>query len=332
MARRRTKVSFREVVTVKQQKQKKKKQSAPKPRQPRQKIASLTRDLTCSVLNPFECSACIPDGRTNTGCFTLKQTGTLGTGAAGGACGIYVCPNPQAIYYPDGSSTATTTTISGNWSQVSIATVSAQYESYRPVSCGLRVTYVGNTQTDQGIIVAGQLALGQAISTLNGLTAAGLANASANYQQVPLRNGAQVIWRPESMNDMMDFVPFSSSTSAVSINTEAPVIYCAVFGGNASTPALLQYEFTVNFEGQFLSSSYIPGGIQSSSKAMPMAEPGWYENMKNIVDRVSPIVPMVGSILTATGMPGAQMLGNLASLANGIIYPSTRAKTSRVGI
>lgn len=318
------------MITFKSSKAKRSK-SLNKPKQKNKTLSMqpYTRELACSVIDPFSCSACVPDGRTNTGCFSLKTTGTLGTGAGGSCCGLAVQGAPNAPYYVDTLSVNSTATVTGNWAQLAIATIAAQYQSYRVVSYGLRLNYVGNTQTDQGIIVCGQMPATMALSAINGLNAGQIANLSSDFRQYSLRNGCQVTWRPEEMTAISSFKQFGNSTLAVSSNqTISPpnTIFAWVFGCNAATASLVQYELIVNFEGQFNQQNYIPGGLQSKTSAAPRSEVGWYETAKKVIDTVDAIVPLVGSVLTAFGVGGPAT--KLGGMGNGVMYPARLSRSS----
>jgi hypothetical protein len=325
MAKKRTVVTFKKAVAV--QRPKAKKVSAPRTR-----IGSegkLTRDLACAVLDPFSCSACIPDGRTNSGCFSLKADGQLSTGASTGTCcSIAICPQNGFINKVDSGSTSTTPTFTGVWSSSNLATLQAQYQACRPVSCGLRLTFAGATQTDQGTIIVGQAPTDFPLSQLSAATMQTLSQELSDYRVIPLRNGAEITWRPECMDDMMTWSSIASGIANQNVTSgpTVPYIVAVIYGAEVNSVAV-NYEWVMSFEGQFNNLQYVPGGISSQKATGPMAEPGWYERMKNIVDKVAPIFPLVGSTLTAvTGVPAFAALG---SLANGIRYPAVIGKSSR---
>jgi len=288
--------------------------------------------LAQSMLDPWASSACIPDGSRGIGCFSVKETGTLSSGAGGTVCGIALGMNPGAQKYIDSGSVSTNAVVTGNWAAASgLSAISAQYSRVRPVSAGLRLTYTGATQTDEGISVAGQVPAGYALSNYN---ASGLSTISATeqyYKTVPIRNGVQIVWRPDDMDDQMQFQAIAGTT-AVSALFTYPILAAWVFGVNVNTAGIAQYEFVVNYEGQFNSQSYIPGGINSRSNNNP-AEPGWYENAVNIVNQFDPIVPLIGSTFGPlaggiAGLASGVVKGGL-QLANGLMYPSMNNRSSR---
>lgn len=337
MAKRQTKIKEKIRISIdpKSRKVNRKIQKKPRPQRKGNVFSALsmgpyTKELACSIADPFSCSACIPDGRTNTGCFSIKDTGVLGTGAGGSCCGLIIVGDLNKQFMKDTLSTSATTTIAANWTTVSLATLFAQYNGYRPVSYGIRFNYIGNTNTDQGVICVGQVASGQIAVNMNNWSMSQLANGSSDYRQFPLRNGCQVTWRPESLEPLANWNSFTAATADG--NASLPqmgqnMIYAYVFGCTAATAAVVQYEVVINFEGQFKQQNYIPGGLLSKS-SIPKAEVGWYEKMKNVIDNVVPIIPLVGSALTAFGIPGASALNTLGALSNGIRYPSQVARSS----
>jgi hypothetical protein len=285
------------------------------------------RELACSVTDPWSCSACIPDGSTNTGCFSIKQMFTLGTGAAGTAASLFIHPDVDNFSYQDTGSTATTTTVTGNWvAAASFTAITSQYQMTRPVSAGIRVEYVGNTQTDQGVIVVGLSSSGQGISNYNTATLGLFTQKLLSYKTFPLRAGAQITWRPEDWQDMEEFQLCGSAVDPVTGGNDRPVMCVAIFGANAATSSLVQCEVVANFEGQFKMQTFIPGGISGQLKSTVPAVPGWYEKAKNIFNLVEPYIPLVLSLLGGNG--------NVASLAmgNGMKYAITSGKSSRRNI
>jgi len=268
----------------------------------------LSRDLAKSLANPFEVSACIPDGSRGVGCFSVKISTTLATGT--GTCtSAAINLDPRSIAFNDSGSANTTPTISGSWSATNaISTIQANYDAYRPISAGIRITYISNTQTDGGVLLLGQVGGDTPLSTFNGKT---LSNASAlcsYYKTIPLRNGAELTWRPTEMDDMMAWSATAGSASLVSVGQATPYLICFIYGGNASS-TLAQLDYVVNFEGRFSNQTFLPGGIDTVSPH-PKAETGWFEKAQNFIRLVEPIVPV------AT---------NLFSMANGLRYSSKTA-------
>lgn len=280
--------------------------------------------LAQSVANPFIESSCIPDGSTGLGCFTLRQIGTITTGAGGSVGGIWLQPNPAALYYVDTANTGATNAVTGNWSQSSqITNLVALYRNYRVVSCGLRVEFIGNTQTDQGTIYLGQFGAGTTLSTFNAATPAAGAIVSQYFKRFPLRNGGIITWRPGTEVDQANFTDLTNATVAVGAVTPTPFIGVLMDGVAASSSAI-GWEFVVNFEGQYEQQALQTGGGEMVRPTVP-ARAGWYETMKNIVDQVDPIVPFVGGMFDAVDRiaRGRNPMGkgsrfNLQSLANGL--------------
>jgi len=267
--------------------------------------------------NPFEFSACIPDGSNGTGCFSLKQDIVLSTGVAGTCCGIIAAPLPAALYYNDSSSVNATATIAGNYSQATqITQVNSLYGKYRPISMGIRGAFVGATSSDQGVIVVGQANGSLLASTMNGATVTSMSALLSSYKIFPLREGFEIVWTPEDSPDVSQFNPTVSTVYPVNTGFSAPYLVAYVFGA-ASTAGCLNVELIANFEGQYESQTFMSGGINVAQKP---AESGWYESAKNFILGVEKIVPHVRSAAAIyNGVRSLPSVPNLGTLANGFL-------------
>jgi hypothetical protein len=287
-------------------------------------IGPLTKMLAMSLANPFEYSGCIPDGARGVGCFSVKNEFILGTGAAGTCCGIAWNPNygGQALYVLDTLSTAVTPTTPTNWSNANqIGTIDSLYAKARPISAGLRITYIGNTQTDGGLILGGLLSGGVSINSISGQALTNVAAFSKTYKIVPLRNGVEVIWLPDDEMDVANFSTFNSNNLACTQTFQAPLLIAWIFGAGASTASLAQVECVANFEGQYSNTTFMPGGLADNT---PPAEGGWYENIMNFARSIEQVVPAIGQFAqTNTG----KALGQMA-MGNGYRYASRIASTA----
>jgi hypothetical protein len=294
-------------------------------------MVSPAADLAMSWINPFERSSCIPDGSNGTGCFSLKQQFLLGTGTNGTSNILALCPNINALYYQGGNTpTATTPVVTGNWSAaLSLASVQTMYQSTRPVSLGLRATYVGNTQTDGGILLVGQVAANFALSDLNGASLTAAAYQFQYYKIYPLRNGCEVTWRPEEQEDM-EWTSSGTETVATSAGQIVPTIVMAIYGCNSATASLVEVEAVSNFEGEYVNQNFLPGGINALTNRSTI-EPGWYEKAKQFVSAIEPVVPMILGAASSSSDPRVSALGKLGTLANGYLSPGTLG-TSSMGV
>lgn len=259
-----------------------------------------TRKLVQSLADPWSVSACIPDGANGTGCFSIKETHILGTGVGGSCTGISF--NPQGIknFTKDDNagtpSTAATPTITGSYVVASQATtIDTLYSAARLVSAGIKVRYVGNTQTDQGILIVGQVSEQVAPSSFNGLSLQAMQALMQNYKIFPLRSGGTITWRPQSMDDTIQFGSTAGTAVAISTAPTVPWLIAYVYGANAATASLITCDLIANYEGQYKSQTFLPGGIDAVAHP---AEPGWYESALNAVRKLDPIMPYVASTLT----------------------------------
>lgn len=279
-------------------------------------ITGQSRDLACSMLDPWSCSACVPDGANGTGCFTMKDQAILSTGTTSGtACGIALHPGVNTYLKIDSATAgATTPTFAGNWLAATAGgSITGQYAKWRPVSAGLKLEYIGPTVTDGGTLLVGLVSPGQPLSAFSGASIGTACNLCMNYKTFPVRNGAKITWRPQDMSDVMNF----DNSSILGVASALPVPYLiALVYGAGTNQAVLNAEYVVNMEGQFKAQTFIPGGIHESNA--PVADPGWYEKTINVLRKFDPIMPFVGTIADMA-VPG---LGSgLMSLANGLKAP-----------
>ena len=269
------------------------------------------RELACSVTDPFNCSACIPDGSTNTGCFSIKQMHTLGTGATGSCCSLMICPDVDSFSISDSGSNAATVTVPANWTASQAqATISGQYQQVRPVSAGISVSFVGNTQTDQGVILIGQVSSGTGPNNLAGLGMGGCANRMLSYKTFPLRAGGRITWRPEDFSDQSEWFNCGAGPISTAQAVAVPWLFVGVFGCNVNTAITIQCEVVVNFEGQFKLLTFIPGGIQTAQFTKVPAVVGWYEKAKAIYNKIEPYFPLLLSFLGQPNAAAAMQMGN----------------------
>jgi len=284
-----------------------------------------SRMLGRSLRDPWNISSCVPDGSMGVGCFTVKQVAQLSTGT-GSSCAFFWFPSFNQSYTDSGSANASPT-ITGSYSlPVNSTAINALYGAYRPVSLGIRGTFIGNTVNDQGILLVGQVAADTPPSDFNGKNLTQCQALFQNYKLIPLRSGASTTWTPETMNDVDTWFNTGGGASGVTVGPDAPWLAMIVFAANASSSTLL-VDAVINYEGQFASQTFMPGGLDVTENA---AEPGWFEKAKNFVLGLDPIVPYVqsavGTLMNPQFQSGMRMLTGVASRAgiNSGYRPSLR--------
>jgi len=251
--------------------------------------------LARSWANPFEVSACIPDGSRNVGCFSLRQTGQLITGVTGTIVGVAVNADYNNNLYTDVTSNNTALTVcSGNWSASAGATTAlANYSKYRVVSMGLRLTFIGASLSDSGVLVGGVVSGGTPLSTLGGKSVSSFANLFQNFKTIPIRNGMTIVWRPNDVEDCTQFInPVTTGATTQTFNSNYLAAWA--FGAATGSSTVLQWETIVNYEGQYNNMSFVPGGVEQVG-ASNEAEPGWYEKATNMVSKLTQVMPTVGN-------------------------------------
>lgn len=250
------------------------------------------------------------------GCFCIKQVVDLATGAGGTAGGLVMELDPANFLFLDNGNTTGIFNIPGAGAfnpTTQNTTIQALYKRYRPVSAGLRATYVGSTMNDQGTVTVAQYPGSYTPVTLNGGSSATAFNAATFAETYPLKMGAEITWRPEDPEDyqFQTFTAASSSTTSVATNGGIPWLFVGFTGAQAATGAL-RVEVVVNFEGELYQQTFTPGGNPLSQNQMTRAEPGWYEKAANLYRRVLPYT--AGGAALLKGAAGST-LGSAASVA-----------------
>jgi hypothetical protein len=278
-------------------------------------------NFALSLADPMNMSACIPDGSRGTGCFSVKETGILSTGT-GSCVGMFVLPNIGNQYKLDTGSTSTGPTVSGNWTAASAyTTISNQYAKARPVSCGLKLNYIGNTTTDAGYMIIGQVSGGVPIANFNGITPANAAASFQKYEVFPIRAGGSITWRPDAEADVAVWTSTASAADPVATVEPIPYLAAFAFGVGPASSGILQYEFVANYEGQFKQQTYVPGGM-SAFEPVATAEPGWYEKGLNFANRVRQVWPSVSETI--------HQANEFMNMANGYGYPEHLGHSGRI--
>ncbi len=288
----------------------------------------LSRKLANCIVDPFSGSACIPDGNRATSCFTMHEQVTLTTG--GGTCyGIVVQPNPQNFIIPDSASANPTPTMPVNWNpSAAVVTLANQFRDVRPVACGIRMNYTGNTINDQGVIIVGQYSQDFTATQFTGKSLAQVAASSSWYEIVPLRQGAQVTWRPDNMEDMANWSTFTTAGGSVSTVNTLPMLYAFVYGAAVSGASTVQVEVICHMEGKIAQQSFIPGGLQTAGSGLQVAEPGWFETAYNFARNIKPYTPLVNSALNYASAFATKAL--MSGAANALNYPAVLGSQRRL--
>jgi hypothetical protein len=309
----RKKIIVREKISVRKQKKKKSRRVRPMKLMRGGGLSPGTRMYAESLMDPWSTSGCIPDAAKGVGCYSVKQQFGQATGA-GGSCNFFAWnPNVggQALSFNDTASVNSTPTVAGNWANAtSIAILDAFYAKARPISAGVRATYIGNTQTDGGFLVAGVVSGGVPLSAFNGVAAGPMAGLCKSYEIIPLRNGAQVRWEPDDQIDTANFTTFTSGAQSVASTYAAPYLVLGVFSATPNQ-GTLAIEAIANFEGQFDSLTFMPGGLTDTKEAP--AEVGWYEAAMNLSRNYPSIAPAIGQFFQEGGKAIANGALNMAN-------------------
>lgn len=288
--------------------------------------------LACTIAKPFECTSCIPDGSSGSGCFSVKNAFPLATGVAGSCAFLAVMPNVDSNYFLYNNGTASAPVVAGSWSSAtSFATIDSLYASVRPISAGIKCVYTGPTQTDGGSILVGQVSKDVTLSSFNGLTMAQAAILILNYEIYPLRNGCTISWKPSQVDEMTTFQDIQGSPITVASGNPDTYIVMICYA-TAASQNIGTVEIISNFEGRFKNQAFLSGGLDSSK--MSPTEPGWYEKTQAYlkdVDLISPAIGVVGSAVKGYQLGGAKgaVAASLGYLANGILAPGTQSSSKK---
>jgi len=270
-------------------------------------------ELLYSSLNPFEANSCIPDGARGTGCFSTKQTFQASTGTGGSCVSLLLKFDPTSTSYLDTGSTASTPTISGNWAAAaSSAAITNVYSKYRPISASIKINYTGATQTDSGVVLGCLFSPNTVATSFNNSSLETCAAASMAFKTFPLRNGLILNWRPMTEIDMSAWNKYSST---LTVNSQPSLPWLGVFVfGAASAQSVFLAETIVNYEGQFGNQEFTAGSVGGFVSGAPIVE-GWYPKLMKVLDKVAPIMPLIGSAYT-----GYSRGGILGAIGNTLGY------------
>jgi hypothetical protein len=286
---------------------------------------SPVQKLIMSVLNPWEVSACIPDGSKGTGCFTIRELGVITTGATGSAGSVILIPqSPYGMFAIDGSSNSATYTVAGNFADASgIATAAALFKACRCVSAGVRLTYVGNTINDQGVITAAQIGPQVVYSTTFNTGTPGTINSNSQWiHQEPLRNGIEVTWRPDDEMDYAKFVDLNTGSVSTGTERTKPGIFIGLDRLATAGACAINYEIVANFEGVYGTQGVIAGGMNMPGYGQQsITSNGWYEGLSKVIDNITPIAAAVGGAAYNSALNYAPRVVNAAigGMANGYV-------------
>jgi len=272
-----------------------------------------TQALIRSLTNPWEFSACIPDGARGTGCFSLKENTTISAGALGTCGGFYYSPLSNASFITDTANTTAVPVIGANWAPCSAnASVIAQYAKARVISGGMRIRYIGPTQTDSGVLLLGIASGATPVANFNGATLTGACNGLMEYKICSLREGGEITWRPMDIVDTEEYFNTNIGVFANNVLLNRPYLVAIVYNG-AVAGTYINCEVIYNYEGQYQRQQFLSGGV---TNADTHAEVGWYESAINAVKALPQITIGLRDALV-TG----QQFGNTARLmGNGIAY------------
>jgi len=212
---------------------------------------------------------------------------TAQTGA-GQSVGIAVNLDPASFFKLDTGSANTVSTYGGNWSaSTNVASLRALYGRFRPVSAGVKVTWVGNTTYDQGMLCSEQVSPNLTLAQFDAKDLANLSNGGQYFKTTPARDGIEITWRPNDPDDQGAFIPFDGAAKAVTAALNTPWLLCQAYGLTAAGNGVVMIEIVANFEGQYRNASFSPGGITTLSANQ--AAPGWYETAHQLYNSVAPI-------------------------------------------
>jgi hypothetical protein len=139
------------------------------------------------------------------------------------------------------------------------------------------------------------------------------------YKIYPLRQGFKVTWRPEDIEDITQYLTTAGAALPTSSTFNDPYMIAIVYGA-AGGQSTLHVEAVANFEGQYTSQTFMPGGLETTGKP---AEAGWYEKVKNALSGVDQITDAISSAGRS-----AQGVAALGTLANGLYSAGRLSRTN----
>lgn len=285
-------------------------------------------ELARAIVDPWNNSACIPDGARGTGCFATKQLFTLATGTTGTCYGCAFSLDPDSWTYQDTGSNANSFTAfsTSNWvAAASKTTIETVYGSFRPIACGVKVAFGGSTNSDQGTLIIGQVDHRLPLSFFGVGTLSTIANNMLNYKIFPVRNGGKVTWEPMDQEDMDAYIPLGQAASLLNVPPRTDYILAVVFGAATAGASTCTIEAITRYEGTYALQTLILGNSEGQAKP---SEPGWYEKTKSVVNQVPSIAPLVGTVISGIDLINGEP--SMRRLAIDSAEASRRREQSRV--
>jgi hypothetical protein len=256
-----------------------------------------------------------------TGTFQLSYDGTITTDANGNYAGL-VGPQISAGTSNIGVlQAAASTTAGGNitWAAgpstffPSGASAGLIYDNFRVVSGCVKITYIGNTSTDAGLVTGWWDILNGIPSVANLITYGTqfVGSTSAVYSKAyseswPLRNGLCNLWKPADYTDGA----FQPSLAVLAVTQSSPVLGFLINGATPST-ALARIRIVFNYEGiptsdtaDFVSSTTNLGDINA-----PMEAAMWGQT---VLDKIRPMVGVFGDDRKKNANMASELGNNVA--------------------
>jgi hypothetical protein len=223
-------------------------------------VKNRQNDYLRALINPFEIQgAKIPDlcsFPSGTNSVYNRQSTTLALASTN--YGWVWQPSP---YQESSLSTAAGAFSWGAWNQDSIYTGWAPLvHSYRVVSAGLRVRYLGSTLSDSGMVCASLLPTSENFSVS--------VTSPSDIQNKPqsvcarLADGLEFIWCPQDVQDYEYRVPQFSAATGI---TQMPAIVVAISGQAANTPVMLEFFYNLEFIPDTRTISYVETTVSPSN-------------------------------------------------------------------
>jgi len=234
---------------------------------------------------------------------------------------VNLTTNPYAFVFqpsPNNEQSVTSNLGTVTWGAWTASQQNAQFQalfhSYRVVSGGLRVRYMGPTLSDQGMLCACLLPKQEGFSA----SIAAIADIQNRPQSVCTRlgDGLEFLWSPQDVDDYIYYITGSSSITGL---TRLPSICLGISGQNANAPVMIEWFYNLEVIPETRIVSYV------HTTASP-SNPSWLAQAETFMSSVG---NSLGHALNDQQSLVSQALKHLPSLTGQAIAAGVRYAYSR---
>jgi len=239
------------------------------------------------------------------GTYQIYRDLTMVTGATGDAYAL--CWYPRCV--DDCVIAANNATAGANlvWTAATdmpaVTSLNTIYDMSRLVSAEMIVEFIGNTSTNQGIVIGGCVPQSTTAFT-GGVTLSSFFDVP-HFQYFPLRDGIRILYKPTDNADF-EYYPTIDTPNQISasVGSYPPALVCCIQGAAQNT-SLMKVRLVANFEGLPKTSSF--DFVQT---APSLSNSSWMDSAMNAMSGLKTAWPLITAAAPVVGSAYANYMGN----------------------